>query len=130
MGSAIGVICNACDARFVASRGGGFFFHLLHCARCGKEKFVGFDELGDAHLRYVKGLAGPWTIATRSLDEHIQENVDIEAIDEQQYDAIVESKADPCDCGGRFSLKASPRCPQCLSSDFRDDPEGSVTMYD
>lgn len=35
-----------------------------------------------------------------------------------------------CGCGGRFSLDASARCPQCRSTEFEHDPDGSSMIYD
>lgn len=36
----------------------------------------------------------------------------------------------PCDCGRRFTSTASPRCPECRSDDFREDPQGEQIMFD
>lgn len=35
-----------------------------------------------------------------------------------------------CDCGGRFSLDARPRCPNCGSAEFDRDLNGLSIMYD
>lgn len=130
MGKTYGAICNSCDHRFEAHDGGGFFFHMLHCDTCGKEKTVSFDKLGDAHLRYIKGLEGPYSEATRSLDEFVQESYPDPPLDEEEYYAIVEELAGDHDCGGHFSLNAPPRCPKCRSADIRQDPDAAVTTYD
>ena len=41
-------------------------------------------------------------------------------------------EADPptCECGGRFTLEAQPRCPKCRSTDLERDPSGFEIMYD
>lgn len=130
MGSSRDVICESCGHRFQASEGGGFFFHLLHCDRCGREKSVGFDELGDAHLRYVKGLSGPWTVGTMELDKHIQENYPAQPLTEDEYSSVIEQTAGSCDCGGGYQMEAPPRCPVCRSVEFREDPSGTTAMYD
>jgi hypothetical protein len=118
VGTTRGVVCQECGHRYQASEGGGFFFHLLHCDRCGRERSIDFDELGDAHLRYVKGLPGPWTVGTMDADKHIEETYPAEALSEDEYRAIAEKAAGPCECGGRFSMKAPPRCPRCKSAGF------------
>lgn len=54
MGQGCTAICKDCGNEFTANIGGGFFFHLLHCYRCGKEKEIGFDELREIHLQYLR----------------------------------------------------------------------------
>jgi hypothetical protein len=41
-------------------------------------------------------------------------------------------KANPpqCECGGRFTESAPPRCPKCRSTELRRDPGGYEVMYD
>ncbi len=55
MGSANAAQCLECGKAFTVSHGSGFFFHLLRCGECGRTRAIGFDELGDLHLRYLKG---------------------------------------------------------------------------
>jgi len=74
MGCSYHVKCLQCDNNFDVNSGGGFFFHLLHCDLCGKDKSIGFDEIGELHLRYIKGLPGPYCVASSSLDQHIKDN--------------------------------------------------------
>jgi predicted Zn-ribbon and HTH transcriptional regulator len=35
-----------------------------------------------------------------------------------------------CDCGGRFTVDALARCPECRSTKFDRDPNGMTVMYD
>jgi predicted Zn-ribbon and HTH transcriptional regulator len=35
-----------------------------------------------------------------------------------------------CECGGRFTVDAPARCPQCRSKDLRRDPDAHEVMYD
>ena len=72
MGTATGQICGACGTRFGVRDGGGFFFDLLHCDRCGRAQSVGHEELGDIHLRFVKCLPGPYTVGRTAMDRRIQ----------------------------------------------------------
>src|SRR5660397_104797 len=72
MGCSYHVKCLQCGNNFDVNSGGGFFFHLLHCDFCGKDKSIGFDEIGELHLRYIKGLPGPYCVASSSLDQHIK----------------------------------------------------------
>jgi hypothetical protein len=133
VGAIQGVICNNCQHNFAVSIGGGFFFHLLHCDACGGEKTVGFSELGrvhNAHVRYVKGLPGPWTVGTRKVDKQIQEHYPAEPLSEDEYHSIVERFAGPCGCGGSYRFDAPPRCPRCKSSDLREDEHGIIANYD
>jgi hypothetical protein len=73
MGQTYTAICDACGSKFEVNEGGGFFFHLLHCEKCGKEKSIGFEDLGEIHLRYIKGLPGPYCMASSETDKLIQE---------------------------------------------------------
>ncbi len=130
MGSSFGAICNECGEKYMVSQGGGFCFHLLHCERCGKEKSIGFDELGEIHLSYLKELSGPYCIATREHDKEVQEGYPGEPLSEVEYDAKVEEIAGTCKCGGHFTFDALARCPRCKSDDYREYPEVCGVMYD
>ena len=43
-----------------------------------------------------------------------------------------EKEANPpqCECGGRFTSDAPPRCPKCHSTELNRDPSGYEVMYD
>jgi hypothetical protein len=131
MGHSYKAKCNNCGHKFTASDGGGFRFHLLHCDQCGKEKSVGFDKLGDTHLRYLKGLSRPYAVATSEYDKHVQENYPGEPLDEKEYNRLVEQFAGKCKkkgCNGHYRFDAPPMCPKCGSIELE---EGEVTvLYD
>jgi hypothetical protein len=132
LGSSYKAKCKQCGHKFTVSDGGGFFFHLLHCDKCGSERSVGFDELGDIHLRYVKGLPGPYCTATNESDKNIKENYPGEPLDEHEYNKLVEQFAGKCkkkNCNGRYRLDAPARCPKCRSLDYEDTHEEMI-MYD
>ena len=130
MGNSHGVICNACGHRFEVNEGGGFFFHMLRCDKCGKERTVPFDQLGDVHLRYLKGLPGPYSVATSTFDNYVRETYPDLPIGEEEYHAFVEKTAGKHSCGGHFRMNAPARCPKCHATDLREDPEGPRIMYD
>jgi len=130
MGTESGAICNKCSKKFTVEEGGGFVFHLLHCNKCGKSKSISFEEIGEPHLRYLKGLGGPYCMATRDFDKHIQENYPGTPLSRKEYHSIIEDMLGKCKCGGIFKFNAPPRCPKCKSKDFSNDPEGQVIMYD
>ena len=56
MGHRVSAKCLECGKAFTVDHGGGFFFHLLRCEKCGKTKAIDFDRLGELHLRHLKGL--------------------------------------------------------------------------
>jgi len=130
MGHGYDVICNKCHRKFRVSEGGGFVFHLLHCNKCGKEKSIGFEELGEIHLRYLKGLPGPYCVATAEHDRHIKENYPSESLNEDEYNFEIEKMAGGCECTGEFKVDASARCTGCKSKSFTRDPNGCEIMYD
>jgi hypothetical protein len=116
MGQSTAFSCTACGGDFAVRVGGGFFFDLLHCDRCGASKSVGHRELGEIHLRFVKGLGAPYAVARASIDRDIRENYPGEPITRDEYHALAEATLDPCPCGGRFLYAAPPRCPFCRST--------------
>lgn len=130
MGSQYGAICASCRHKFTVSEGGGFRFHLLHCDRCGRDKSIGFEELGEAHLKYLKGLPGPYAMATAAHDKEVQSTYEGEPLSRKAYESYVEELASLCTCGGHYRFEAAPRCPQCRSSQFEVDPEAFDIMVD
>lgn len=126
MGQEKNATCRECGHRFTIKDGGGFHFHLLRCEECGSTKDIGFDELGEIHLRYLKGLEAPYCIATSEHDEYVRENYDGEPLEEEEYESKVEEIAGKCKCGGQFRFDAKPRCPKCKSVEIE---EGEVTVY-
>jgi len=129
-GSRFEAVCSVCTMRFPVNDGGGFFFHLLRCDTCGQEKRIGFDTLGEIHLRYIKGLGGPWCVASTDADKKVQVSFPGEPIDEKEYHAFVEKSAGLCSCGGNYTFDAKPRCPRCHASEYTRDPHGERAFYD
>lgn len=127
MGQGCEAICGKCGNRFEVRLGGGFIFHLLHCNKCGNEKVVLLKELGEIHLRYLKGLPGPYCVSTQEHDRHVRENYPGEPLSEQEYFREIEKLAGECPCGGHLTMKARPRCPKCGSSKWTEDPNGEHT---
>jgi hypothetical protein len=116
MGHKTDAKCLDCGTAFNVHHGGGFYFHLVRCEQCGAIKSIGFEELGEIHLRYLKGLPGPYCGASAEHDAHVRKHVPVEPISEEEYDREVEAFAGACDCGARFTLTAPPRCPKCRST--------------
>jgi hypothetical protein len=129
MGCTYHVKCRKCACSFDVNSGGGFFFHLLRCDICGKEWSIRFDEIGDPHLRYVKGLPGPYCVASSKFDEHVNKNYPGEPMSEEEYHVAVEQIAGGCSCGGSYKFDAPPRCPSCRSAELDYEPETAV-FYD
>ena len=130
MGHSYTVLCKKCGTQFKVNEGGGFCFHLLHCNRCGADKSIGFDELGEVHFRYLKGLPGPYAIATAGSDRRIQEEYQGTALPEAEYNKEVEKLAGQCECGGAFTFKARARCPECRSARYSKVRDGNSMCYD
>ena len=132
MGTSAGYVCKSCGTRFGARDGGGFFFDLLHCDRCGKAASVGHEELGDIHLRFVKGLKVPYAVCRAAMDRRIQQEYPGEPLSRDDYHAAAEGTLDPCPCGGRFLYDAPPRCPTCASTSemWAPNPKASRVHYD
>jgi hypothetical protein len=90
MGHHVDATCQDCGLPFTVEHGGGFVFHLLRCDNCGRTKPIGFDQLGELHLRYLKGLPGPYCVGTSEHDKYVREQVDIQPISEEEYHRNVE----------------------------------------
>lgn len=116
MGSVTRYVCKACGTEFPVRDGGGFFFDMLHCDACGRAQGLGHRDLGEVHLRFVKGLDHPYAIARLEVDRRIQEEYPGEPLSGDEYHAAAEATAAPCSCGGRFTYDAPARCPNCRSS--------------
>lgn len=127
MGGQYSATCRGCRHEFLVSEGGGFRFHLLHCDKCGKEKSLTFEKIGEPHLRYLKGLPGPYAIATADHDQQVKDTYPGEPLSEDEYHEAVERIAGKCRCRGRYRLDAPPRCPKCRATDF--DTECHI-LYD
>jgi predicted Zn-ribbon and HTH transcriptional regulator/predicted RNA-binding Zn-ribbon protein involved in translation (DUF1610 family) len=125
MGTEYWAICNHCGKQFKVRIGGGFLFHLLHCARCGKVRIVRVDKVRDAHLRYLKEV--PYHYSRRFFSDDDLKNISSDSLSEKEYHLVVEKVAGRCRCGGQFIIDAPPRCPKCKSTDFREDPEFHTT---
>ena len=130
VGREFGAICKACGTRFSVSIGGGFFFHLLRCNRCGATKAMPFKELGEIHLRYLKGLSMPYSVVSSEHDQGVKDTYPGEPLKEVDYFRAVKRLAGKCACGGSYSFNAPPRCPECGSTEYENDPEGGMMMYD
>jgi hypothetical protein len=120
MGHAFEAKCRECGNEFEARQGGGLTFHLLHCDNCGRTKSIRFEELGEHHTRYLKGLTIPYSMATAELDNFTLKIPSGPAIAKEEYGAGVELIAGCCECGGKYGLSAPPRCPKCGSSDYSE----------
>jgi hypothetical protein len=90
---------------------------------------VPFESLGELHLRYLKGLPGPYCIATSEFDERVQREYEGEPISEPDYHSAIESGVPACQCGGQFKFGAPPRCPECQSTSL-DIDEVPRCLYD
>jgi hypothetical protein len=123
--------CQNCNKTFPIFIGGGFFFHLLHCDKCGRVKQIGFKQLGELHLRYLKGLPVPYCLASAGHDEYVRKNVPVEPITGVEYYQQVEKIVGRCwwCLGlGKFKINAPPRCPKCRSINIEKSVPGF--LYD
>jgi Zn finger protein HypA/HybF involved in hydrogenase expression len=129
MGERFRAKCLDCGDTFTMNQGGGFFFHLLGCEKCGRTKTIGFEELGEVHDRYLKGLPCPYCRASSEHDRYVREHVDVEPMSEDEYHREVEKIVGKCKCGGQYVFDAPSRCPKCRSTNFKRSGN-VVMMYD
>ena len=129
MGESFYARCRNCGKETTVNEGGGFFFHLLHCEKCGSEKEVPFDELGDIHLAYLKGLGAPDGSASLGHDPETVEDFAGAPLSGAEYHRQVEAFVGQCPCGGAYRFNAPPRCPRCGAADL-DIDEDPVCCFD
>jgi hypothetical protein len=58
----------------------GGFTHVLHCDSCGEAKTIPFDEIWELHLQFLKGLEGPYSVASAEYDDYVQKYAPVEPI--------------------------------------------------
>lgn len=63
----------------------------LYCDRCGRTRTV--DWYGPGYPAEFRQVA-PWSLSKEQKE-------------------VLESRIEPCECGGRFRFDAEPRCPWC-----------------
>ena len=112
--------CKICGYDFEVDHGGGFFFHLLRCDSCSRTKSLNFDEIGEPHLQYLKGLDIPYSIETEDQWEYARKEYKGKVLSEEAYYKAVEDIAGKCKCGGNFTFNAKPRCPKCNSLEIEE----------
>ena len=108
----------------------GIHLHSLRCDKCGGGKEIAFEEIGEPHRRFVKGLSVPYSGVTAAEDREIQDNYSGEPLSEEEYHREVEKIVGGCDRGGRFKFDAPVRCSKCKSPDFENDRESLVVCLD
>jgi len=131
MGSEYGARCRKCGKKFRVQDGGGFTFFQVRCDQCGHGRFIDFKDLGELHCRYIKGLGGPYSIATAEHDKRVQEDHAGEPLTEDEYHKLIEGLAGRHRCGGHFRFDAPVRCIRCGSTEIEEDEESRYTCcYD
>jgi hypothetical protein len=111
MGTASTAQCRDCSHDFEVAEGPGLFCHVLHCDGCYAVRFVGFEEIESAHVVLEDTGGDPYEATVRA---HEGGGTDAE----RRYDALVESTAGACACGGQFRFAAQVRCPSCRRTEI------------
>lgn len=116
MGSVCEAECLNCGENFWVRDGGSFFFHLLRCEECGATTSIRLEELGEVHLRYLKGRDSDYSALSAEYDRYVRKQVPVEPLSEVAYLERIEDFAGCCECGGRFIFGAPVRCSACRSA--------------
>jgi hypothetical protein len=130
MGHSTAANCADCGAKFMVDEGGGASFHLLRCSECAQVVEVPFEKVGEARLRFIKGLEAPFSVATSDEYRWVREHYSGDPLCEREYRVEVERVAGACGCGGDYVFDALPRCPRCTSPQIRLDPDKLQVAYD
>ena len=113
--------CLDCDTVFTRTVGPTMTADNLTCDRCGRSQLVSHAAIGDVHLRYIKGLAGPWSVSRTEADAFVRAHYPGEPLERADYEVAAEDALEPCSCGGRFRYGAPARCPRCGATEDRWD---------
>ena len=127
MGHTAETKCRDCCKDFTFDQGGGFFFQLLRCDQCGKTKSIGHDKLGDLRKQYHRGKLHSFLIPIED-QERYKQKYGVLPISEKEYHQAVEAIAGPCECSGKYTFDAPPRCRDCRST--RIDEGKTILFYD
>jgi hypothetical protein len=130
MGRSTAASCVECGAKFMVDEGGGASFHLLRCSDCGKVVEIPFENVGEARLRFIKGLEAPFSVATAEEYRWVREHYSGDPLGEKEYRVEVERIAGACECGGDHVFDVPPRCPRCASAEIKLDPDKLRVAYD
>ncbi len=130
MGHSTAASCAECGTKFMVDEGGGASFHLVRCGDCGKAIEIPFQQVGDARLRFIKGLEAPFSVATSDEYRWVREHYSGDPLSEKDCRVEVERIAGGCECGGAYGFDAPPRCPRCSSAEIKLDPDKLQVAYD
>ena len=109
----------------------------VHCDKCGEE-ISGADKfsLNNPYRKYIKWLEISELIA-KGTDEKVIESLNNDSygyigksIDRNEYIRLIEKVLGKCKCGGNYTHDAPPRCPNCRSKEYEEDPDVEFRMTD
>ena len=95
MGFICDCICKDCGAKCRITEEDSFFYHDLHCDKCGGYRSVLIEEV----YAYF-------------------EKLDLDLLDKNRYNRLVEEFAGKCKCGGNYTFHFLLRCPKCRSTNL------------
>jgi Zn finger protein HypA/HybF involved in hydrogenase expression len=130
MGALYGAICKECGTKYKARLGPNMLGFVVHCDKCGKEISGGDSfSLNWLYERYTKWLQISELIA-KGADEKAIESINNDRyghigspIDRNEYIKLIEEVLGRCKCGGNYTHDAPPRCPNCGSKEYDEDPD-------
>jgi len=137
MGISYGAICKECGTKYKARMGQNMLGFCVHCDKCGEE-IIGADKfsLNNPYRKYIKWLEISELIA-KGADEKVIESINNDrygyigkSIDRNEYIRLIVKVLGKCKCGGNYTHDAPPRCPNCRSKEYEEDPDVEFSMTD
>ena len=119
--------CNDCGEVFDESYGGGFNWDQLRCTNCGKTKDVHHFETPELWEKFIRTLDFLRDIQIDNQSKELDYLFDLLIAERQRR---VEEFAGKCDCGGKYTFDAPPRCPKCGSTNVKEEENGPTLCYD
>lgn len=112
MGTIFSVNCRRCRRSFEYLDAYGMGSQILHCDVCGRSHGFAYRDMEDLFERF---LAGPG-FGSRGRVSGVAD-ADTGPLSQEGYEAEVEARCSPCECGGRYRFETPIRCPRCGSLD-------------
>ena len=110
-------VCLNCRNRFIVDTYDYETYGIWHlrCNRCGQKAIVNTskDMIWEKTLEQVNEKY-PTYSDKNSHDDNHPRTIELE----KRFEAT----CDPCSCGGRFEVRAKPRCPKCFATNLKELP--------
>jgi hypothetical protein len=119
--------CHDCGEVYEEHIGGSFTSQGLKCDKCGKTMEIHCHDIPELSIQLL-GYEDYCAVARILPDKNSRDRKKLKRISLEEFNRGVEEFAGKCDCGGKYTFDAPPRCPKCCSTNIKE--VGSKLFYD